>query len=270
MFPTKRRRIMKFNEKLQQLRKEKGLSQEGLAELLDVSRQAISKWESGQSYPETEKMIALSEMFGVTLDSLIKDGKLEKDSANIASDPFWMRRGNYYEYKSERTWRGKPFVHINIGFGVKKAEGFIAIGNVAKGVIAIGLASRGIVSIGVASLGVLSIGVAAAGLATLGTIAAGIWACGAIAAGVFALGAVSIGMFSVGALSIGSHVAIGDYAYGQVAIGRVPNGEHIIEVSEAARVFSDVTRGEVRSLLDEAYPNLWSWIKNGVLNWFRP
>jgi transcriptional regulator with XRE-family HTH domain len=257
---------MKFNEKLQALRKEKGLSQEALAELLDVSRQAISKWESGQSYPETEKMIALSEMFGVTLDSLIKDGEIEKDSENTVSSPFWTHRGSFYEYKSEQTWRGKPLVHINIGFGMKKAEGFIAIGNVAKGVVAIGVAAKGIVSIGVASLGIFSIGVAGLGLISLSTIALGILACGAIAVGVFTFGAVSIGMFSVGALAIASHVAIGDHAYGHIAIGRVPTGEHIIE---AERAFSQITRDEVRNLLDEVYPNLWNGIRNWLVNMFR-
>ena len=67
---------MNFSGKLQKLRKEKGMSQENLAEALDVSRQAISKWESGQSYPETEKLLTLSQMFGVTLDSLMKEGNI--------------------------------------------------------------------------------------------------------------------------------------------------------------------------------------------------
>ncbi|MCL2694450.1 MAG: helix-turn-helix domain-containing protein [Oscillospiraceae bacterium] len=257
---------MKFNEKLQQLRKEKGMSQEGLAELLDVSRQTVSKWESGQSYPETEKMIALSEIFGVTLDSLIKDGEMKQDANNTCSEPFWMHRGSFYEYKSEQTWRGMPLVHINIGFGAKKAKGVIAIGNIANGVVAIGIASKGILSIGVASFGLISIGVASAGFIALGTVAAGILACGAIAIGIFTFGALSIGMFSVGALSVASHVAIGDHAHGHIAIGRVPTGEHVIE---AERAFSQVTRTEVRALLDEVYPNLWNWIKTWIANMFR-
>lgn len=64
---------MNFSEKLQILRKEKRLSQEGLAEKLNVSRQAVSKWESGQSFPELDKIIILSDIFNVTLDELIKD-----------------------------------------------------------------------------------------------------------------------------------------------------------------------------------------------------
>lgn len=66
---------MSFGENLQRLRKEKGMSQERLAEILEVSRQAISKWESNAAYPETEKLIALSDLFGVSIDYLIKGDK---------------------------------------------------------------------------------------------------------------------------------------------------------------------------------------------------
>lgn len=64
---------LSFSEKLQKLRKDKGLSQEQLAELLDVSRQSVSKWESGQTYPEINKLIILSDLFKITLDDLVKD-----------------------------------------------------------------------------------------------------------------------------------------------------------------------------------------------------
>jgi len=66
-----------FSEKLLTLRKEKGLSQEQLAELLNVSRQAVSKWESGQTYPEIDKVIILSELFEITLDDLLKNKNTE-------------------------------------------------------------------------------------------------------------------------------------------------------------------------------------------------
>ena len=64
---------MKFCEKLQKLRKEKGYSQEELADLLDVSRQAVSKWESGTTYPEMDKLLSLCKIFNVTLDDLTND-----------------------------------------------------------------------------------------------------------------------------------------------------------------------------------------------------
>ena len=66
---------MKFSEKLYFLRKKSALSQEQLAERLDVSRQAISKWEGGIAFPEGEKLIAISEFFGVSLDDLLKDDR---------------------------------------------------------------------------------------------------------------------------------------------------------------------------------------------------
>lgn len=64
---------MTFGEKLFKLRKEKGLSQEALAEQLNTTRQAISKWENGQGYPETEKLLLLGNIFEVSIDYLLKD-----------------------------------------------------------------------------------------------------------------------------------------------------------------------------------------------------
>lgn len=71
---------MKFSEKLILLRKQNGWSQEELAEKLDVSRQAISKWESGQSLPESERIVQLAQLFGVTTDYLLIDGRTEEPS----------------------------------------------------------------------------------------------------------------------------------------------------------------------------------------------
>lgn len=62
---------MSFSENLQKIRKNNGLSQEGLAELLGVSRQAVSKWELGEGYPEVEKLLILSKKLNISLDSLM-------------------------------------------------------------------------------------------------------------------------------------------------------------------------------------------------------
>ena len=62
---------MEFNEKLQELRKRKGLTQEELAEFLYVSRTAISKWESGRGFPNIESLKAISTFFSVSLDELL-------------------------------------------------------------------------------------------------------------------------------------------------------------------------------------------------------
>ena len=62
---------MGFAENLKQIRKEKNLSQEELAELLNVSRQSISKWEQGTGYPEAEKLLLLSRRLNLSLDALM-------------------------------------------------------------------------------------------------------------------------------------------------------------------------------------------------------
>lgn len=65
---------MTFGEKLQKLRAREGLSQDALAELLNVSRQAVSRWERDETMPETEKVVRISDHFHVTTDYLLKDG----------------------------------------------------------------------------------------------------------------------------------------------------------------------------------------------------
>ena len=67
---------MEFHEKLQELRKQKGLTQEELAAALFVSRTAVSKWESGRGYPNIDSLKALSSFFGVTIDALLSGEEL--------------------------------------------------------------------------------------------------------------------------------------------------------------------------------------------------
>ena len=73
---------MKLSEKLQKIRKDNNITQEGLADRLNVSRQAVSKWESGTTYPDTEKLIQISKIFNVSLDELVNDNG---DKNNISS-----------------------------------------------------------------------------------------------------------------------------------------------------------------------------------------
>ncbi|MBQ2823728.1 MAG: helix-turn-helix transcriptional regulator [Oscillospiraceae bacterium] len=67
---------MEFNEKLQELRKSRGLTQEELAEALYVSRTAISKWESGRGYPSIDSLKAIAKFFSVTIDDLLSGEKI--------------------------------------------------------------------------------------------------------------------------------------------------------------------------------------------------
>jgi transcriptional regulator with XRE-family HTH domain len=74
---------MKLNEKIIYCRKKAGYSQEALAEKLSVSRQAVSKWETGESQPELSKLAALATLFGVTADWLISEEEPEPSAQNV-------------------------------------------------------------------------------------------------------------------------------------------------------------------------------------------
>ncbi len=101
---------MKFGENLQKLRKEKGFSQEQLAEKLGVTRQSVSKWESGASYPEMDKIVSLCNMFHCDLDVLINKDVTEerqrKDASSIVKSLFqgatdYVKKTIYlFEHKS--------------------------------------------------------------------------------------------------------------------------------------------------------------------------
>ena len=83
---------MTFGEKLQRLRSREGISQDRLAELLDVSRQAVSKWERDETMPEAEKIIRISDYFHVTTDYLLKDVPEEKTAPKAAApwEALWL------------------------------------------------------------------------------------------------------------------------------------------------------------------------------------
>ena len=68
--------MMEWNETLQKLRKNRGLTQEQLAEALFVSRTAVSKWESGRGYPSIDSLKAIAKFFGVTIDELLSGDEL--------------------------------------------------------------------------------------------------------------------------------------------------------------------------------------------------
>ena len=86
---------MELSEKLQELRKEKGLTQEELAEALFVSRTAISKWESGRGVPNIESLKAISKFFSVSIDELLSGEEILK----IADED------NKQKEKDLMTWR---------------------------------------------------------------------------------------------------------------------------------------------------------------------
>lgn len=76
---------MTFGERLYSLRTNKNISQEELAELLDVSRQSISKWENDKAYPEMTRLLFMSDLFDVSLDYLMRGVEEKKEDENTTS-----------------------------------------------------------------------------------------------------------------------------------------------------------------------------------------
>lgn len=158
-----------------------------------------------------------------------------------------------YEYKSKRTLFGLPIVHINLGRGMKKAKGIIAMGNISYGVVSIGFLSLGVFSIGLLSIGLVSIAAIAIGLLLgVGAIAIGTFSMGAISIGIFSSGALAIGKYAVGGGAIASDIAVGDYAKANIAIGNRVDGLKTISL--------DSSKEEIRRVIKEEYPNIKNWI----------
>lgn len=103
---------MSFSEKLVKLRKEKGLSQEALAEQLNTTRQAVSKWENGQGYPETEKLLMIGNIFEVTVDYLLKD---TVESSNEADKGYYVSKEMAEGYL---MYAHKIAKYVALGFGL--------------------------------------------------------------------------------------------------------------------------------------------------------
>lgn len=227
---------MSTGERIAKLRKEHNLTQENLADYLNVSRQSISKWEQDLSYPETDKLIKLAELFNVSVDYLLR-GK-----TNNHNDYILIRNSYHYEYKSKKTFLGLPLIHVNFGNRFYKARGIIAIGNISQGIISLGFFSFGLISLGLVSLGLLA----------LGTLAIGSMAFGAICLGIFSLGSISIGLFSVGALSIGKYIAIGDYSIGDIAIGFTHVNGKVLSI-----LGHNYDKEIIRNTIDSYIPKIW-------------
>jgi len=252
---------MTLGEKIYELRTEKGLSQEAFGNMLGVSRQSVSKWETDQSLPELEKIVALSELFSVSTDYLLKENAERQETVPTAAKNVEPKR-LHYEYKSRKTIRGVPLVHINIGLGLYRAKGIIAIGNAAVGVFALGFLSVGVIGIGLLAVGLLALGNIAVGLVSMGTLAVGCIALGAVTFGIFCMGAINSGQFCVGALSYGKQIAIGDEAHGRIALGFSRAAGELYQEVNQKRSFDYQT---IERLIDENVSPYWwpfrEWMK---------
>lgn len=261
---------MTLGEKLSKLRKEFNYTQEQLADILGVSRQSISKWESDIAYPETDKLIKMGKLFECSMDYLLNDDVTEKKGLDAKKESFWDSfKKQFHERKSEKMIFGMPLYHIG-----KNAHGFFAVGLKARGVFSIGLMSRGIVSLGMLSLGVISIGllslgliaagILSLGLLAVGSIALGLLAAGATGVGLISFGALSVGGFSTGALAIGKYAAVGDHAYGMIAIGK-----SVAEGSVYSYV-GDLTTADIPTVVEWLDANVPAWLgwAKGIFKFF--
>lgn len=266
---------MTLGEKIYRLRTEQGFSQETFGEKLGVSRQSVSKWETDQSVPELDKIVAISDTFGVSTDYLLKETEemtkpqeaWHTQAEKPVQENYRRDRRAHYEYKSKKMIGNLPLVHINLGIGVHPAKGVIAVGTIAKGWIAIGFASMGGFSIGIVSLGLLSLANIAFGLIAFGTFAVGVISFGAFSFGIFSLGALAFGQFAFGASAHGAQVAIGDVASGKIALGYSrATGAYTQVSSRQPFDFESACR-----MIDEHVSSNWlffrTWAK-GMVKWF--
>lgn len=113
---------MTYGEKIQKLRKEAGLSQEELSYQLGVSRQAISKWERDNGYPETEKIVRISKLFNVSLDYLLNEEDTERSEITPDEKGIYVSRemaDGFLTYQKRKM--------IKIGFAVGLFVGSLSL-----------------------------------------------------------------------------------------------------------------------------------------------
>lgn len=254
--------MMEFSQRLFALRRQTGLSQEELANLLGVTRQAVQKWETGASRPDMDNLTALADYFQVSLDYLIR-GDAAPEQGPAVHHYYSAYR---YEYKSRRTLFGLPLVHVNFGFGFTRAKGIIAVGNVATGLVALGGLSVGLLSLGGVSLGLLlALGGVALGCVSAGGLAIGLMAWGGFAVGLLAVGGVAAGMYAAGGVAVGSKVAVGGAASAPLAIGAAAKGAQAFV--EPAGGFSEGELAAIQSAIETACQGAPRWVA-GLLGFF--
>lgn len=281
---------MTFAQVLTQLRREKGLSQEQLADLMDVSRQAVSKWEAGQSMPDLARLVALAELFGVSLDALVRPDRAgaavpnSKASApapaaqaasavqpNDAHDPAARLAAGPAAGVLRVEAQGKTF-YMPVGAVVAAAPGYeyksertlfglplvhINIGyglRGAKGVFALGNYAVGVVAVGGFSAGLVGFGGLSVGLLlAFGGVALGGIALGGLAVGGIALGACAVGVYALGAAAVASRAAVGAAALAPVSAGMNESAQFAIT--------KDTTLREVAGYLRAAgVPRAIAWL----------
>lgn len=222
---------MDFRDRLFDLRRQAGLSQEELANLLGVTRQAVQKWEAGTSRPDMDNLVSLSDYFKVSLDYLVTGRETAPQPGPTIVNNYYNDRPEHwhYEYKSKRTLFGLPLVHVNFGCGDHWARGIVAVGDIATGIVALGGVTVGLFTLGGVSLGLLlALGALSIGTVSIGGVAIGLIVLGGIAMGWLSIGGVGMGVYAAGGIVGASKVAVGSIATGALAIGTEADGAQTI------------------------------------------
>ena len=213
--------------------------------------------------PELVKLISLSELFGVSVDYLVKDWMEEPEDTGGGDDLSVQQavrlekkvdeltnyvKGRVYRFDSKTRIFGLPLVSIRFGF---VRNGKLSMDNVARGIIAIGNAAIGVVAIGIVGVGLFTFGVVGLGLLSLGIVAAGLGAFGVMALGYLALGVSAVGVYAGGVAAIAAKIAAAVSAVAPTAIGEHASGSHVLLWGDG------LTAPEVRAFLLEHHPDLW-------------
>ena len=127
---------MIFSEKLQILRKNKGLTQEAFAEKLNVSRQAVAKWERGDTMPDIECCIALADIYGTTIDALVRNMHMEAHTDSDGKHVFGVSKIND---KGQMTLPAE----CRKVFGIKPGDSVLVLGDEGKGIAMVPLGDIG-------------------------------------------------------------------------------------------------------------------------------
>jgi len=286
--------IMTLGEKLALQRKNHHYTQEQLADLLGVSRQSVSKWESDISYPETDKLVRISQMYQCSLDYLLKEEIIHSDdflsthlnlqettdsnsvdSNGVDSNSILSSYPRYHfktklqiDKKSQHTFAGIPLWHICTN-PRKTAKGFFAMGFKAQGIFSLGILSLGVFSFGFLSLGLFSIAMLAVGALAIGCFSIGAVAIGTISFGIISVGAVAIGHFSIGALAIGKYFAMGDSAHAAIAIGKTTANGTLFEAIKKLSDLSSSDISQIKHVLDQTVPSYLSWANQWIQLMFK-
>lgn len=253
---------MNLQDNIYRYRKAKGYSQEELAVLCHVSRQAVSKWENGSSKPDSDNLVLLAKYLEVSTDALLG---LEEHRIRQQDSAF-----KEISYTSKLRIFNIPLVDIYFriyrfsGFGCYRI-GFDGHSRCAKGIIAIGTRAVGVCTLSFFGAGLFGVGLLNIGLFfSLGLCSVSLlYAIGLLSLSIYmAFGVIAIGMYAFGVVALGAQMAVGVVAWGNHAIGIVAEGNHHYLLKDGTSCVIDMYQYQkLQSLLSDTYmPSIMHYV----------